>query len=1380
MHVIIDLLGAQLELKDNRSDVYFSKTMQWLEENNIKNFYLILHDNISDTEQLIRKKIKNKSNIRKFFNITTQKTEINKKASKELYLKFIKSLNPSIIIIDKKIKNLNIYNLIYKNKTIKTILLDNPSTQKPNKPTSKIVKNKKSHNKKLKLAFVSPLPPEKTGIACYAEELSKYLSAHYEIIYITDQKDIKDDFINQHCSLKSSQWLLEKHDIVDRVIYHIGNSSFHAKMFELIQQVPGIVVLHDFFIGDVIWYNEAHNLIPHALNRALYNSHGYIAVKEKLTQPEPVSAISNYPANFEILTSALGTIFHSNYAIQLLQNWYPSHDLSIAQIPHLRGIKTPTKSDSLSKLGYPQNAFIVASFGFLGSSKCNFELLQAWQESSIANDTNAHLIFVGDGGNNSYQKQLQDFIHQHHLTRVKITGFAHTETYQHYLSAASIAVQLRTLSRGETSGTVLDCMAHGLPVIINQNGSMAEIDPNATLHLPDQFSIAQLKVALETLYKDYELRATLSRNAQKSIELDHSPHVCAERYAEAIEDFYKYKNILDFDFYKNLTPLTQKLSDAELMQLANTIAHNFPSKKAQRTLFVDVSVVAHDDFKTGIQRVVRALTLELLNNPPHGFRIEPIYLSEVDGKWLYYSARSYSSKLLNISDHWLPDEPTEFHNNDIFLGLDLAGGYVIKATQQGLYEHLKNLGVHIAFVVYDLIPILFEQFYSSDDSNGHAQWLHSICQADTVVCISQAVSQDLQNWLQAHKPERLPELNIRHFHLGADIEASSPSVGFPEHGEQILEQLKAQTSFLMVGTVEPRKGHWQTLKAFEQLWAQGHKAHLVIVGKEGWLIDEFATELNQHPELNRRLYWFTDISDEYLVALYDACAGLIAASYCEGFGLPLIEAAKHKLPIIARDLPVFREVAQQHAFYFDSQTPEQLALALLEWMSLYELDEHPKSLNMPWLTWQVSAQQLLDTLITDASINTAELTASNGSSKQTNKKRLLIDLSATCRNDLKTGIERVARALLLALTENPPEGYSVAPIYLSDIGNVWHYRYAHTYLANLQNNISQQEDCAVEPGHGDVILGLDISGEMLIQAASSGLFKRYRTAGVSTFFMVHDLLPISMPEVFPATAKEGHTRWLEAVMTMDGVICVSKSVAKDMELWIKNQPAKNKNSNFLIQWSHHGADVVNSSPSKGLPKYANDVLAELAQRPSFVLVGTIEPRKGYLQTIQAFDLLRKQGIEVNLVIVGHEGWKGLEDHARRDIPATVEALRTHPELNKYLFWLEGISDEFLEQVYAASSCLIAASYGEGFGLPLIEAAQKGIPIIARDIPVFREVAGEHAHYFTANHPEELANAIKIWLQLYSDNQHTHSKGMPWLSWQQSAENLHTSLLKHLN
>jgi glycosyltransferase involved in cell wall biosynthesis len=92
-------------------------------------------------------------------------------------------------------------------------------------------------------------------------------------------------------------------------------------------------------------------------------------------------------------------------------------------------------------------------------------------------------------------------------------------------------------------------------------------------------------------------------------------------------------------------------------------------------------------------------------------------------------------------------------------------------------------------------------------------------------------------------------------------------------------------------------------------------------------------------------------------------------------------------------------------------------------------------------------------------------------------------------------------------------------------------------------------------------------------------------------------------------------------------------------------------------------------------------------------------------------------------------------------------------------------------VYSASTCLIAASYGEGFGLPLIEAAQHGLPILARDIPVFREVAGKHASYFTANDPEELAKAIETWISEYDNNTHIKSNGMSHLTWKQSAEKL---------
>ena len=109
--------------------------------------------------------------------------------------------------------------------------------------------------------------------------------------------------------------------------------------------------------------------------------------------------------------------------------------------------------------------------------------------------------------------------------------------------------------------------------------------------------------------------------------------------------------------------------------------------------------------------------------------------------------------------------------------------------------------------------------------------------------------------------------------------------------------------------------------------------------------------------------------------------------------------------------------------------------------------------------------------------------------------------------------------------------------------------------------------------------------------------------------------------------------------------------------------------------------------------------------------------------------------------------------------------------------MDGISDEYLEKVYAASTCLVAASYGEGFGLPLIEAAQHGLPVIARDIPVFREVAGEGAFYFSGQSPEDLSQSIKRWLTLRNTDSHPKPSGIHWLTWQQSAAQIKSVLLQ---
>ena len=265
--------------------------------------------------------------------------------------------------------------------------------------------------------------------------------------------------------------------------------------------------------------------------------------------------------------------------------------------------------------------------------------------------------------------------------------------------------------------------------------------------------------------------------------------------------------------------------------------------------------------------------------------------------------------------------------------------------------------------------------------------------------------------------------------------------------------------------------------------------------------------------------------------------------------------------------------------------------------------------------------------------------------------------------------------------------------------------------------------------------------------------------GVKVLFMVYDMLPIQFPDFWEKKHKVSqiHDEWLSVITSFDGAVCISSAVAKELRDWIsKKYP--NQRDNFKIEWFHLGADIAKHSMAGEISEWDQELLRTLEKRPTFLMVGTLEPRKGHAQVWDAFEHLWKSGADVNLVIVGKQGWL-VDDLCKK--------LRSHAELNQRLFWLEGISDEYLEKVYAASTCLVAASYGEGFGLPLIEAAQHGLPILARDIPVFREVAGDYAAYFNAETPNELAVAMKSWLSDYQKNKHPKSSGMNYLTWKES-------------
>jgi glycosyltransferase involved in cell wall biosynthesis/ADP-heptose:LPS heptosyltransferase len=375
----------------------------------------------------------------------------------------------------------------------------------------------------------------------------------------------------------------------------------------------------------------------------------------------------------------------------------------------------------------------------------------------------------------------------------------------------------------------------------------------------------------------------------------------------------------------------------------------------------------------------------------------------------------------------------------------------------------------------------------------------------------------------------------------------------------------------------------------------------------------------------------------------------------------------------------------------------------------------------------------------------------------TDKRQLLVDVSELVQRDAKSGIQRVVRAVLGQLLRNPPEGFVVEPVYA--VADALGYRYARSFTNGfLGNSQGLGDDTLAEAWSGDLFLGLDL--HPLLVPAQEGFLKAWRQRGVGVYFVIYDLLPVLMPSAFPEGAAGGYHRWLGTIARFDGAIAISKAVADELRNWLQvfGQP---RELPFHIGWFHLGADIENSAPTFGIPETAPRVFSALAARPSFLMLGTVEPRKGQAQTFAAFEQLWQAGEAVNLLIVGKQGWM---------VDDLIGRFRSHPEFNKKFYWLEGISDEYLEKVYAASTCLIAASEGEGFGLPLIEAAQHKLPIIARDIPVFREVAGEHAYYFSGLEAADLANAVKDWLALDKAGA-PRSDTMPWQTWKQSTQNL---------
>lgn len=349
------------------------------------------------------------------------------------------------------------------------------------------------------------------------------------------------------------------------------------------------------------------------------------------------------------------------------------------------------------------------------------------------------------------------------------------------------------------------------------------------------------------------------------------------------------------------------------------------------------------------------------------------------------------------------------------------------------------------------------------------------------------------------------------------------------------------------------------------------------------------------------------------------------------------------------------------------------------------------------------------------------------------KRQLLVDVSVIIGKDDRTGIQRVVRALLGQLQVLVDSSVVVQPVFASR-----NHGYCKAKLLEDGRICNAAADPRgrqpVEARSGDVFLGLDLAAHILPHVEAD--LARWRRGGVAIAVMVYDLLPILRPDWFPPRMSRRFDRWLGVLARQaTQCLCISSAVAGDLadELRARQVVALPHIATIPL-----GSDLADSFPTRGLPSDITDLRAWVQGHRVIMSVGTIEPRKGHQQLVDALSLLwqAQADSDIALLIVGRPGWKTSDLQNR---------LRHHAEHGRRLIWLDSASDELLAELYRTATGVVAASQGEGFGLPLIEALAHGAPVLARDISVFREIGGSLFDYFDDDRPSALCARVMAWL-----------------------------------
>ncbi|MFN2597642.1 MAG: glycosyltransferase family 4 protein [Pyrinomonadaceae bacterium] len=399
--------------------------------------------------------------------------------------------------------------------------------------------------KRLKVAYFSPLNPQRSGISDYSEELLPRLAARADVdLYVDGFTPSSRELVERFrvFDYKADPRLLGRLADYDATVYHVGNDQrYHAAIYETALAHPGVVVLHDFALqtfflelahqrGDVNLYLDEVEACHGALARA--------ETAETLRRggtPAFFYEPESRPLNCRLTASAEGVIVHSEWSRARLSQIAPATPVALVShhvTPDALAVARDDEADENGARGGRRGAVEIASFGFVSTRKGVERTLRAL--AALKGDYEFRYTLVGGAGDLDVVGQVRAL---GLADRFSATGYVTLEEFKRRVASADIVVNLRERTVGETSGSACRALAAGCAVVVSNLGWFAELPDDCVVKIEeDDAAETSLRDALARLISDADLRRGLGGRARAYVAAAHSIEKSADEYVAFVRE----------------------------------------------------------------------------------------------------------------------------------------------------------------------------------------------------------------------------------------------------------------------------------------------------------------------------------------------------------------------------------------------------------------------------------------------------------------------------------------------------------------------------------------------------------------------------------------------------------------------------------------------------------------------------------------------------------------------------------------------------------------------------------------------------------------------------------------------------------------------------